>query len=82
MEQPTVKGVTLMATSYGPKSDRIGDKHKDPVRAKAILTYSALAGAIALAHAVSGETLSREILKSVSRASQREMQLVTLFDRT
>jgi TetR/AcrR family transcriptional regulator, transcriptional repressor for nem operon len=41
------------------------DKNKAAVRSKAILTFSALVGAMALARAVSDEALSREILKTV-----------------
>jgi TetR/AcrR family transcriptional repressor of nem operon len=40
------------------------DKDKDAARSKAILTFSALVGAMALARAVSDEALSREILKT------------------
>jgi TetR/AcrR family transcriptional regulator, transcriptional repressor for nem operon len=42
-----------------------GDKRTP--RSRAIMTYSALVGAISLARAVSDEQLSREILKSVAR---------------
>jgi TetR/AcrR family transcriptional repressor of nem operon len=41
------------------------DRDKDAARSKAILTFSALVGAMALARAVSDEALSREILKAV-----------------
>jgi TetR/AcrR family transcriptional repressor of nem operon len=41
------------------------DKDKDAARSKAILTFSALVGAMALARAVSDDALSREILKAV-----------------
>jgi TetR/AcrR family transcriptional repressor of nem operon len=41
------------------------DKNKNAARSKAILTFSALVGAMALARAVSDEALSREILKTV-----------------
>jgi TetR/AcrR family transcriptional repressor of nem operon len=41
------------------------DKNKAAARSKAILTFSALVGAMALARAVSDEALSREILKTV-----------------
>jgi TetR/AcrR family transcriptional repressor of nem operon len=41
-------------------------KDQDEARSKAILVFSALVGAIVLARAVSDETLSREILKSVA----------------
>ena len=41
------------------------DKNKAAARSKAILTFSALVGAMALARAVSDEALSREILKAV-----------------
>ena len=40
-------------------------KHKRAARSRAILTFSALVGAMSLARAVSDETLSHEILKSV-----------------
>lgn len=42
-------------------------KDKRPARSKAILTLSALVGAMALARAVSNETLSREILNTVAK---------------
>jgi TetR/AcrR family transcriptional repressor of nem operon len=41
-------------------------KDKRRARSRAILTFSALVGAMALARAVSDETLSREILKTVA----------------
>ena len=41
------------------------DKNKRAARSRAILTFSALVGAMALARAVSDESLSREILKTV-----------------
>ena len=41
-------------------------KDKRTARSRAILTFSALVGAIALARAVSDEALSREILKTVA----------------
>jgi TetR/AcrR family transcriptional repressor of nem operon len=41
------------------------DKNKDGARSKAILTFSALVGAMALARAVSDEALSLEILTTV-----------------
>ena len=41
-------------------------KGKRTARARAILTFSALVGAMSLARAVSDEALSREILKSVA----------------
>ena len=41
-------------------------KDKRRARSRAILTFSALVGAVALARAVSDETLSREILKTVA----------------
>jgi TetR/AcrR family transcriptional regulator, transcriptional repressor for nem operon len=44
----------------------IPGKDKRSARSRAILTYSALVGAIALARAVSDEALSREILKTVA----------------
>jgi TetR/AcrR family transcriptional regulator, transcriptional repressor for nem operon len=47
-------------------TDLIPAKDKRAARSKAILTYSALVGAIALARALSNEVLSREILKTVA----------------
>jgi TetR/AcrR family transcriptional repressor of nem operon len=44
----------------------LSSKDKRAARSKAILTYSALVGTLTLARAVSDETLSREILKSVA----------------
>jgi TetR/AcrR family transcriptional regulator, transcriptional repressor for nem operon len=41
-------------------------KDKSKARSRAILTFSALVGAMALARAVSNETLSREILNTVA----------------
>ena len=41
-------------------------KKKRTARSRAILTFSALVGAMSLARAVSDEALSREILKTVS----------------
>jgi len=41
-------------------------KNKRAARSRAILTYSALVGAISLARAVSDESLSREILKTAA----------------
>jgi TetR/AcrR family transcriptional repressor of nem operon len=43
-----------------------GEENK-PARSRAMMTYCALVGAIALARAVSDEQLSREILKTVAR---------------
>ncbi len=45
--------------------DVIPGKDRRAARAKAILTFSAMVGAMSLARAVSDEKLSREILKSV-----------------
>jgi TetR/AcrR family transcriptional regulator, transcriptional repressor for nem operon len=42
------------------------DKHTSRSRARAILTFSALVGAMSLARAVSDEALSREILSTVA----------------
>jgi TetR/AcrR family transcriptional regulator, transcriptional repressor for nem operon len=42
------------------------EKNKGAARSRAILTYCALVGAIAVARAVSDEQLSREILKTVA----------------
>ena len=41
-------------------------RDKRAVRSRAILTFSALVGAMSLARAVSDEALSREILKTVA----------------
>ena len=41
-------------------------KDRRAVRSRAILTFSALVGAMSLARAVSKEALSREILKTVA----------------
>ena len=41
-------------------------RNKRTTRARAILTFSALVGAMSLARAVSDEALSREILKTVA----------------
>jgi TetR/AcrR family transcriptional regulator, transcriptional repressor for nem operon len=43
------------------------EKDKSGARSQAILTYCALVGAIGVARAVSGEQLSREILKTVAQ---------------
>jgi len=43
----------------------LAGKDKRAARSRAILTFSALVGAMSLARAVSDETLSHEILKSV-----------------
>jgi TetR/AcrR family transcriptional repressor of nem operon len=42
-------------------------KNKRTARSRAILTFSALVGAMALARAVSDEAPSREILKTVAQ---------------
>jgi hypothetical protein len=55
-----------MRTSLQLIADLIPSKDEGQARSRAILTYSALVGAIGLARAVSDEALSREILKSVS----------------
>jgi TetR/AcrR family transcriptional repressor of nem operon len=47
-------------------ADLIPSQDEGQARSRAILTYSALVGAIGLARAVSDKALSREILKSVS----------------
>ncbi len=47
-------------------ADLLPDKDKRAARSKAILTFSALVGAMSLARAVSDEALSREILKTVA----------------
>jgi TetR/AcrR family transcriptional regulator, transcriptional repressor for nem operon len=48
-----------------PGKNKNKDKDKDAARSKAILTFSALVGAMALARAISDKALSREILKTV-----------------
>ena len=45
----------------------LGGKHRGTARSRAILTFSALVGAIGLARIVSDEPLSREILKTVAQ---------------
>jgi TetR/AcrR family transcriptional repressor of nem operon len=47
-------------------TDLLRIKNKHTARARAILTYSALVGAMSLARAVSDEALSLEILKTVA----------------
>jgi len=47
-------------------ADLLPGKDKRAARSKAILTFSALVGAVSLARAVSDEALSREILKTVA----------------
>jgi len=47
-------------------ADLLPRKDKRAARSKAILTFSALVGAVSLARAVSDESLSREILKTVA----------------
>ena len=47
-------------------------KDEGPARSRAILTLSALVGAIALSRAVSDEALSREILKTVGELLKKE----------
>jgi TetR/AcrR family transcriptional repressor of nem operon len=44
----------------------LGGKDKRAARSRAILTFSALVGAMSLARAVSDEDLSREILNTVA----------------
>lgn len=46
-------------------ADLLPDMDKRAARSKAILTFSALVGAMSLARAVSDEELSREILNAV-----------------
>jgi hypothetical protein len=53
-------------TSLQLIADLIPSKDEGQARSRAILTCSALVGAIGLARALSDEALSREILKSVS----------------
>lgn len=63
---------TRSLTSEQVRNDRefiaglLPDKDKRVARSKAILTFSALVGAMAPARAVSDESLSREILKTVA----------------
>src|SRR6266850_1871705 len=47
-------------------ADLLPGKDKHTARSRAILTFSALVGAMGLARAVSDESLSREILKTVA----------------
>jgi TetR/AcrR family transcriptional repressor of nem operon len=47
------------------------NKDKRKARSRAILTFSALVGAMSLARAVSDEALSREILKTVAHVLKR-----------
>jgi TetR/AcrR family transcriptional repressor of nem operon len=47
-------------------------KNQESARKQAVLTYSALVGAIALSRAVSDEALSREILHSVSELLKKK----------
>ena len=47
-------------------ADLLPGKNKRAARSKAILTFSALVGAMSLARAVSDEKLSREILRAVA----------------
>jgi TetR/AcrR family transcriptional repressor of nem operon len=52
-------------------ADLLPGKDKRAARSKAIMTYSALVGAISLARAVSDEALSREILKTVAEGLKK-----------
>ena len=52
--------------------DLIPGNDEGRARSRAILTYSALVGAIGLARAVSDEALSREILKTVSELLKKD----------
>jgi len=64
--------VRLSLTSVQVKADLellvglLPGRDKRAARSKAILTFSALVGAMSLARAVSDEALSREILKTVA----------------
>jgi len=49
-------------------------KDKRTARARAILTYSALIGAMSLARAVSDQALSLEILKTVAQLLKRSVR--------
>jgi TetR/AcrR family transcriptional repressor of nem operon len=53
-------------------ADLTAGKDQGPARSGAILTLSALVGAIGLSRAVSDEALSREILKSVGELLKKE----------
>jgi TetR/AcrR family transcriptional repressor of nem operon len=53
-------------------ADLISGKDEAPARSRAILTLSALVGAIGLSRAISDEALSREILKTVSELLKKE----------
>jgi TetR/AcrR family transcriptional regulator, transcriptional repressor for nem operon len=54
-------------------ADLTPGKDEGPARSTAILTLSALVGAVGLARAVSDEALSREILQSVGELLKREV---------
>ena len=54
-------------------ADLTPGKVEEPTRSTAILTLSALVGAVGLARAVSDEALSREILQSVGELLKREL---------
>ena len=54
-------------------ADLTPGKVEEPTRSTAILTMSALVGAVGLARAVSDDALSREILQSVGELLKREL---------
>jgi len=54
-------------------ADLLPDKDEQAARSNAILTFSALVGAMSLARAVSDEALSREILKTVAELLKNEV---------
>jgi TetR/AcrR family transcriptional repressor of nem operon len=53
-------------------ADLTPGKDQGPARSRAILTLSALVGAIGLSRAISDEALSREILKTVGEVLKKE----------
>ena len=61
--QEAQESIQLLATLLRDASE----KDKGAARARAIMTYCALVGAIGVARAISDEHLSREILKTVAR---------------
>jgi TetR/AcrR family transcriptional repressor of nem operon len=53
------------------------EEDKGTARAQAILTYCALVGAIGVARAVSGQQLSRKILKTVAQLLKNPLREAT-----
>jgi TetR/AcrR family transcriptional repressor of nem operon len=58
--------------AFGLIADLTPGKDQGPARSRAILTLSALVGAIGLSRAISDEALSREILKTVGELLKKE----------